>query len=61
VVVVTTPNDQRWPHLTSQVTIYGWCTDVERLVNGSASLVNGLVSGHAKDDAGWALSKTTCW
>jgi hypothetical protein len=21
-----------WPHLTSQITIYGWSTDVERLV-----------------------------
>jgi hypothetical protein len=45
----------------SQVTIYGWSTDVERLVNGSVSLVDGMVSGHAKDGVGWAWSKASCW
>jgi hypothetical protein len=40
-----------------KITIYGWSTDVERLVNGSVCLVNGMVLGHAKDGVGWAWSK----
>jgi hypothetical protein len=44
-------------HPTGQVTNYRWSTDVERLVNGSVCLVNGMVLGHAKDGVGWAWSK----
>jgi hypothetical protein len=44
-----------------KITNYGWSTDVERLVNRSFPLVNGMVSGHAKDGAGWAWSKASCW
>jgi hypothetical protein len=34
--------------LSSQVTIYGWSTDVERCVNGAVCLIDGVISARVR-------------
>jgi hypothetical protein len=34
--------------LSSQVTIYGWSTDVERLVKATVCLVDGVISAQMR-------------
>src|SRR5215217_3906257 len=54
-VLCAQPKIRRWPPygahqaaLTSQATIYGWSTDVERCVNGAVCLVDGAISARVR-------------
>jgi hypothetical protein len=49
-----TTNDSHPP--TMRLTIYGWSTDVERLVKGPFRLVDGMVSGQGQQRGpGWSI------